>query len=92
MNATFFGAGRVIRHDPQHDDPYLETDIGKCPECEGKGCETTSVYLDRIIGRLGAAAVQRSFHDDRIIADHIDEALAAAQALKAELAKEKASA
>lgn len=50
------------------------------------------ILLDRIIGRLGAAAVQRSFHDDRIIADHIDEALAAAQALAAELAKEKAPA
>lgn len=32
--------GRVMRHDPQHDDPYLETDIGKCPECEGNGCKT----------------------------------------------------
>lgn len=54
---------------------------------------TTSVYLDRILGHLGAAAVQRSFHDDRIIADHIDEALAAARALKLELAKtEKAAA
>lgn len=46
---------------------------------------TTSVYLDRIVGHLGAAAVQRSFHDDAIIASHIDEALAAARALKAEL-------
>jgi hypothetical protein len=25
--------GRVMRHDPQPDDPYLETDIGKCPGC-----------------------------------------------------------
>lgn len=31
--------GRLYRHDPQHDDPYLETDIGKCPECDGVGCE-----------------------------------------------------
>ena len=30
--------GRVMRHDPQWDDPYLETDIGQCPECEGHGC------------------------------------------------------
>jgi len=30
--------GRSYRHDPQHDDPDLETDIGRCPECEGKGC------------------------------------------------------
>ena len=25
--------GRLMRHDPQSDDPDLETDIGKCPEC-----------------------------------------------------------
>lgn len=30
--------GRLMRHDPQHDDPDLETDIGECPECEGDGC------------------------------------------------------
>jgi hypothetical protein len=30
--------GRLMRHDPQNDDPYLETDIGKCPECNGHGC------------------------------------------------------
>lgn len=33
--------GRTMRHDPQPDDPSLETDIGKCEECGGKGCETT---------------------------------------------------
>jgi hypothetical protein len=21
------------------DDPYLETDIGECPECDGEGCD-----------------------------------------------------
>ena len=25
--------GRLMRHDPQHDDPYLETDVGECPDC-----------------------------------------------------------
>lgn len=34
--------GRLMRHEPQPDDPYLETDIGKCPECNGKGCELTA--------------------------------------------------
>ena len=29
-----------MRHDPQHDDPELETDIGQCEECEGAGCVT----------------------------------------------------
>lgn len=31
--------GRSMRHDPQSDDPYLETDIGQCPDCDGAGCE-----------------------------------------------------
>ena len=31
--------GRIFRHDSQHDDPDLETDIGQCQECEGKGCD-----------------------------------------------------
>ena len=30
--------GRLMRSDPQPDDPSLETDIGKCPDCGGKGC------------------------------------------------------
>lgn len=30
-----------MRHDPQFDDPELETDRGECQECDGKGhnCE-----------------------------------------------------
>lgn len=31
--------GRLLRSDPQHDDPYLETDVGQCPDCTGSGCE-----------------------------------------------------
>jgi hypothetical protein len=30
--------GRIMRHDPQFDDPELETDIGECPDCSGDGC------------------------------------------------------
>lgn len=30
--------GRLMRHDPQPDDPYLETDVGACEECRGEGC------------------------------------------------------
>ena len=33
--------GRLMRHDPQFDDPELETDRGQCPECEGRGCDHT---------------------------------------------------
>jgi len=35
--------GRSFRHDPQHDDPELETDIGRCRECEGKGCREVMI-------------------------------------------------
>ena len=31
--------GRLMRHDPQMDDPDLETDRGVCPDCDGRGCE-----------------------------------------------------
>lgn len=31
--------GRKMRHDPQTDDPYLQTDVGRCPDCDGKGCD-----------------------------------------------------
>ena len=31
--------GRLFRHDPQWDDPDLETDIGACPDCSGDGCD-----------------------------------------------------
>jgi len=30
--------GDQMRHDPQDDDPELETFLGKCPECDGDGC------------------------------------------------------
>ncbi len=30
--------GRRMRHDPMPDDPYLETDCGRCPDCAGEGC------------------------------------------------------
>lgn len=39
--------GRLWRHDPQYDDPDLETDAGQCPECRGKGCD------DDLIEELG---------------------------------------
>ncbi len=31
--------GRSMRHDPQYDDPDLETDIGECDLCNGVGCD-----------------------------------------------------
>ena len=38
--------GRLMRHDPQDDDPDLETDVGECPDCSGDGCgELTRLLL-----------------------------------------------
>ena len=31
--------GTLYRHDPQFDDPDLETNMGQCPKCRGAGCE-----------------------------------------------------
>lgn len=30
--------GRLMRHDPQYDDPELLTDLRACPDCSGDGC------------------------------------------------------
>ena len=30
--------GRLLRRDPQDDDPELMTDRGECPDCSGDGC------------------------------------------------------
>lgn len=34
--------GREYRHDPMPDDPYLETGIGQCADCDGEGCDRAS--------------------------------------------------
>jgi hypothetical protein len=31
--------GRLMRDDPQPDDPWLQTDRGECPDCRGEGCD-----------------------------------------------------
>ena len=39
MRGEFYCVGgRLMRHDPQHDDPELMTDRGECPDCSGDGC------------------------------------------------------
>lgn len=35
--------GRLMRSDPQDDDPNLETDRGVCPDCNGRGCEPPKI-------------------------------------------------
>lgn len=43
--------GRLFRHDPQYDDPDLETDIGECPDCSGDGCD------DEPVPKVGRSAL-----------------------------------
>lgn len=44
--------GRIMRHDPQPDDPELETDIGQCPDCSGDGCgDWSDDYPERVAKR-----------------------------------------
>ena len=42
-------------------------------------------HLDEIIGHLGAARTQRASTDDKIIAEHIDDAYEAAMAMTSEI-------
>ena len=49
-----------MRHDPQPDDPCLETDIGQCEECDGEGCELPQDIIGRILA-IGRGKVNLSF-------------------------------
>ena len=48
--------GRLYRHDPQDDDPYLETDMGICPDCAGKDCE--KLDLEQMRAMYGDEALE----------------------------------
>lgn len=45
--------GRIMRHDPQPDDPGLETDIGECDACEGEGCNAAGTIVCETCGGEG---------------------------------------
>lgn len=45
--------GRLMRHDPQPDDPDLETDVGTCPDCSGDGCSDDGEPVEKL-GRSAA--------------------------------------
>ena len=50
--------GRMMRHDPQPDDPYLETDIGQCETCDGKGCDQPdATEVSKPVQMCGCGAV-----------------------------------
>jgi hypothetical protein len=54
--------GRLMRHDPQPDDPNLETDIGECEVCEGEGCaECDSCGKMGVLSRCFAAGGIETF-------------------------------
>jgi hypothetical protein len=38
FSKTRCDGGTLYRHDPCPDDPYFEMEVGRCPECGGKGC------------------------------------------------------
>lgn len=35
--------GTSYKHLPQNDDPDFEVAVGRCPECEGKGCRQVMI-------------------------------------------------
>lgn len=37
--------GRLMRHRPFPDDPEFEADAGRCPRCQGRGCDRSFVYV-----------------------------------------------
>lgn len=41
-------SGRLLRHDPQDDDPELQTDIGQCPDCSGQGCDDDGEPVQKV--------------------------------------------
>lgn len=50
--------GRLMRNDPQPDDPYLQTDRGICPDCNGVGCETPKARdVSRLLGFISVILV-----------------------------------
>jgi hypothetical protein len=46
--------GRAMRHDPQPDDPYLQTDVGPCEKCDGKGCDNLEKEDDEMTDEYAA--------------------------------------
>ncbi len=46
-------SGRLMRHDPQDDDPDLETDIGECPDCSGDGCGDWNGDYPEPVSKMG---------------------------------------
>ena len=45
--------GRLMRHDPQDDDPDLETDVGECPDCSGDGCGDWNGDYPEPVSKIG---------------------------------------
>lgn len=41
--------GILFRHEPQSDDPAFEMQVGKCPECEGFGCDQYASVMNQLL-------------------------------------------
>ena len=82
--------GTLYRHDPQWDDPDLETARGVCPDCNGKGCEETDDgYVDPWQRVIESKARYARLLDDcrRIVFDKGQSAASRISALQALLAR-----
>lgn len=55
--------GRIMRHDPQPDDPELETDIGECPDCSGAACGDWNGDYPEPVAKQGRSQTWLRDHD-----------------------------
>ncbi len=51
-NDLYCIGGELWRHDPQPDDPELQTSVGTCPDCSGDGCGDD----DEPVSKVGRSA------------------------------------
>ena len=66
--------GRLMRHDPQVDDPDLETDVGECPDCSGDGCGDWNGDYPEPVSKVGRSPFwfrsEPSLRDQRMRLEH----------------------
>ncbi len=60
--------GRLMRHDPQDDDPYLETDVGEYPDCSGDGCGDWNGDYREPVSKVGRTPPELDAMADKVLA------------------------
>ena len=63
--------GRLWRHDPQDDDPELETDVGKCEDCGGKGCTPDAELREKLARIIHDSWCADPFNPDMHSEDYV---------------------